>query len=148
MIIVATVLAYFVRLLKQPKILAYIIAGHEPLFIINKNGKMERLKPSGPSVGLLEDTKYKPLNISFEPGDALVGYTDGVTEARSPMDELYSRRRLQKALENDPVASADKILENIRSDLFRFIEDATQSDDITILIVRKSDPGAKTETEA
>ena len=114
--------------------LAYINAGHEPLFLINKNGKMEKLKPTGPAVGLLQDTEYTPETISFEPGDALVGYTDGVTEARSPMDEIYSRRRLQKSLENDPVASADKILENIQADLFRFTEDATQSDDITIIV--------------
>ncbi|UCD31270.1 MAG: PP2C family protein-serine/threonine phosphatase, partial [Desulfobacterales bacterium] len=126
--------------------LAYINAGHEPLFLINKNGKMEKLKPTGPVVGLLQDTEYTPETISFEPGDALVGYTDGVTEARSPMDELYSRRRLQKSLGNDPVASADKILENIQADLFRFTEDATQSDDITIIVVRKSDSGSKIET--
>ena len=121
-------------------ILAYINGGHEPLFMVNKNGKMGRLKPSGPAVGLLPGTEYNPLTINFEPGDALVGYTDGVTEARSPMDELFSRRRLEKAMENDPVTSADKLLENIQTNLFRFIEDATQSDDITILIVRRSIP--------
>lgn len=128
--------------------LAYINGGHEPLFIINKDGKMEKLMPTGPVVGMLQDTEYSPRTIFLEPGDALVGYTDGVTEARSPMDELYSKRRLQKTLENDPIASADKLLENIQSDLFRFIEDATQSDDITILVVRRSNAGPKAETGA
>lgn len=118
--------------------LAYINSGHEPLFMVNKNGNLEKLKPSAPAVGLLEDTTYSPMIVAFKPGDALVGYTDGVTEARSPMDEFYTRRRLQEILNDDPVDRAETLLKNIQSDLFNFIEDATQSDDITILIVRRT----------
>jgi len=66
----------------------------------------------------------------------LFGYTDGVTEARSPTDELYTRKRLERSVVNSTLATTTDFSESVKSDLFKFIEEAPQSDDITMLVAR------------
>ncbi len=116
--------------------MSYINGGHEPLFIVGADGIKKRLKPTGPAVGVLPGTNYKIKKAQLEPGDILLGYTDGVTEARSPMDELYTRKRLEKSVEKSSLITATDFLENVKSNLFNFIVDAPQSDDITMLAIR------------
>jgi len=116
--------------------LTYVNGGHEPLFIVGKGGINGRLNTTGPAVGMMPGTQYKTDSIQLEKGDILFGFTDGVTEARSPLDELYTRIRLEKCVQNSPLESATAFLENVKSNLFDFIEQAPQSDDITMLAVR------------
>ena len=73
----------------------------------------------------------------MEPGDILLGYTDGLTEARSAKDELFSRRRL-KALFGLPADTASDLLDRIQSSLLAFIGMAPQNDDITMLVVQRN----------
>ena len=75
--------------------------------------------------------------IELEPGDLLVGYTDGVTEARSPEDEFYTRDRLQSML-SQPFNSAAETLERIKTNLFSFIDIAPRGDDVTMLAVQRA----------
>jgi len=118
-------------------ILSYVNGGHEPLYVINGGRIKDRLNPTGPAVGLMPDITYKSREIELEPGDLLVGYTDGVTEARSPEDEIYSRDRLQSIL-TLPFKSASDILERIKNNLFNFIDIAPRSDDVTMLAVQRA----------
>jgi two-component system response regulator len=115
--------------------LSYINAGHEPLFIVRPTGVKVSLQPTGPAVGMMPDAKFKIEHVQLEPGDILIGYTDGVTEARSSNGELYTKKRLQSLLEQ-PVASATELLERIKTSLFNYTENAPQSDDITLLAVQ------------
>jgi serine phosphatase RsbU (regulator of sigma subunit) len=117
-------------------ILTYVNGGHEPLYVINAGIIKERLKPTGPAVGLMPDITFKTQQIELEPGDLLVGYTDGVTEARSPADEFYTRDRLQSLL-TQPIKSAADMLERIKSNLFTFIDIAPRADDVTMLAVQR-----------
>jgi serine phosphatase RsbU (regulator of sigma subunit) len=118
-------------------ILSYINGGHEPLYVINAGNIKDRLKPTGPAVGLMPDIIFKSQEIQLEPGDLLVGYTDGVTEARSPEDEIYTRDRLQSLL-TQPLKSAAETLERIKTNLFAFIDIAPRSDDVTMLAVQRA----------
>jgi serine phosphatase RsbU (regulator of sigma subunit) len=118
-------------------ILTYVNGGHEPLYVINAGIIKERLKPTGPAVGLMPDIIFKTQKIELEPGDLLVGYTDGVTEARSPTDEFYTRDRLQSLL-TQPIKSASDMLERIKSNLFTFIDSAPRADDVTMLAVQRA----------
>jgi serine phosphatase RsbU (regulator of sigma subunit) len=117
--------------------LTYVNGGHEPLYVINAGIIKERLKPTGPAVGLIPDITFKTQQIKLEPGDLLVGYTDGVTEARSPADEFYTRDRLQSLL-TQPIKSASDMLERIKSNLFTFIDIAPRADDVTMLAVQRA----------
>jgi serine phosphatase RsbU (regulator of sigma subunit) len=117
--------------------LSYVNGGHEPLYVINAGSIKNRLKPTGPAVGLMPDITFKTQQIKLEPGDLLVGYTDVVTEARSPKDEFYTRERLQSLL-TQPFKSASETLERIKTNLFAFIDIAPRADDVTILAVQRA----------
>jgi sigma-B regulation protein RsbU (phosphoserine phosphatase) len=117
--------------------LYYINGGHEPLYVINSSGVKTMLRPTGPAVGMMPNMPFNIQEIQLDPGDILVGYTDGVTEARSPEDEQFSRQRLQSLLEQ-PIGSVSDLLERIKSSLFSFIDIAPRHDDVTMLGVRRT----------
>ncbi len=116
--------------------LCYVNGGHEPLYVINSGQIKHQLMPTGPAVGLMPEITFKTEHIALEPGDLLVGYTDGVTEARSPEDEFYTRDRLRSML-TQPFSSASETLERIKNNLFSFIDIAPRGDDVTMLAVQR-----------
>ena len=116
--------------------LYYINGGHEPLYLINSEGVKQKVDPTGPAVGLWPDTTYDIGQIKMQPGDMLIGYTDGVTEARSPADEVFTRSRLRSLIEQ-PFTTASEMLERVRSNLFTFIDIAPRNDDVTMLAVER-----------
>lgn len=85
---------------------------------------------------MMPDIDFAVRSIRLEQGDVLLGYTDGVTDARSPEDELFSRNRL-RSLVDQPIGSASEILETVKSSLFGFIAAAPRSDDVTMLAVQR-----------
>lgn len=117
--------------------LSYVNGGHEPLYVITAGSIKNRLKPTGPAVGLMPDIVFKTQEIQLEPGDLLVGYTDGVIDARSPEDEIYTRARLQSLL-TQPFKSAAETLERVKAHLFAFIDIAARGDDVTMLAVQRA----------
>ena len=117
--------------------LYYINAGHEPLYLVDSRGVKKALDPTGPAVGLWPNSAYDVGQIQFEQGDMLIGYTDGVTEARSPEDEIFTRGRLRSLVEQ-PYNSATDLLDRIKSSLFAFIDIAPRGDDVTMLAVQRA----------
>jgi sigma-B regulation protein RsbU (phosphoserine phosphatase) len=89
---------------------------------------------------MMPDAKFKIEHVQLEPGDILIGYTDGVTEARSLNGDFYTKKRLQSLLKQ-PVASAPELIESIKTSLFNYTENAPQSDDITLLAVQRYPKG-------
>jgi len=118
-------------------LLTYINAGHEPLYIIGPVGVKETLSPSGPAVGVIPHTEFNVQQVHLGAGDTLVGYTDGITDARSPHDQLFTKERLHLLFEQ-PVSSASDLLEQIIAKLTTHIDNAPQDDDVTVLAVRRT----------
>jgi len=116
--------------------MAYINAGHEPLLIINQSGIKETLKCTGPVVGMMPAMEYQVKQIAIDPGDTLIGYTDGVTEAMSPQQNLFGKKRFLTLLES-PVPTASELIERIKLELFKHIDNAPQFDDITMLAIHR-----------
>lgn len=123
--------------------LTYINGGHEPPAMIGASGVKERLKPTGPAVGMLPDMPFETRQTRFEPGDILIAFTDGITEARSPEGHFLGEERLLKLLE-DPAPSADTLLQRIAHSVRAYTAGATQSDDIALLAVRRAPVTATT----
>ena len=117
-------------------VMAYINAGHEPLFIVNSGGVKQRLKPTGPAVGITSDMQFEIQQVRIQPGDMLFGFTDGVTEALSPDGEFFTKKQLLSALEQ-PVHSGAVLVECIKTNVFNHIQSAAPSDDITMLAVQR-----------
>ena len=116
--------------------MAYVNGGHEPLLLLNQSGVKEILKTTGPVVGMLPAMEYQVKQIWIEPGDMLLGFTDGVTEAMSPQEKLFGKKRILKLLEK-PAPTASKIIDQIKIALFNHIDNAPQFDDITIISLRR-----------
>ncbi len=119
--------------------LDYVNAGHEPLYVVGRDGIRTPLNPTGPAVGVMPGTIYRPAMVELAHGEMLMGYTDGLTEARSPEGEFYSRRRLQSLLSASPYSAGD-LLDRIKASLFNFIGNAPREDDVTLLAVQRTAP--------
>jgi len=118
-------------------LLTYISGGHEPLLIVDSSGGVrERLNPTGPAVGITPDTEFKIEQTRLEPGDILLGYTDGVLEALAAGGEFFTRKRLLSMLEQS-TSSATLLLDQIVASVLSHIGEADQHDDITVLAVRR-----------
>lgn len=117
--------------------LAYVNAGHDSPFVIRKGAETTELNlAGGPPLGTVDDFQYPVERRQLTPGDLLLLYTDGVTEAESSDHSFYTARRLQLLLRSAPTASARDLVEFVREDVRRFAAGAEQTDDITLLAVR------------
>ncbi len=118
--------------------LIYVNGGHEPLLIIDADGNIkESLKATGTAVGMLLDIDFQSQQTHFNPGDILLGYTDGITEARGKNNrDFFTRERLLK-IAAQPFNSARAVLETIKLEVLAHIGESEQSDDITLLAVKR-----------
>jgi sigma-B regulation protein RsbU (phosphoserine phosphatase) len=121
--------------------LSYVNGGHNPPFIVNKDGVIKaRLKPTGPAVGIFPDADFGIQQADLDPGDILVTFTDGVPDAHSTEGKLFTDKRLIE-LASIPAPSADDLLERISDAVSEHIGSATQFDDITMIAARYKLPG-------
>ena len=116
--------------------MTYVNGGHEPVIIVNRSGVKEKLKATGPVVGISPESQYEVKRIVIEPGDILIGYTDGVTEALSPRKEFFTKKQFFTILEN-PAPTASKLIEQVKDELGNHMDGAPQYDDITMLAVQR-----------
>ncbi|WP_296600727.1 SpoIIE family protein phosphatase [Phenylobacterium sp.] len=116
----------------------YSDGGHEAPFLRRADGKVERLpKLKGMALGVIEDAPYPAATFRLNPGDALVLFTDGVSEAANAEDELFTTGRIETALATARAETdARALAEGLAGDVRVFVGATPQSDDIAILVVR------------
>ncbi|BFM38842.1 SpoIIE family protein phosphatase [Synechocystis sp. LKSZ1] len=120
----------------QSGLLTYINGGHEPLFILDRDGIKATLQPTSPAVGMMPNTQFSLEQVILEPGDILLGYTDGVPEGKNEAGEQFRMQRLLPLLTPAPESAAE-LLDRIKNELFHYMGQAPQFDDITMLAVRR-----------
>lgn len=115
----------------------YSDGGHEAPFIVRADGSVERLiKHQGIALGVFGDVPYKTDRFPLRPGDALVLFTDGVSEATDAKDMLFTTDRIETALAaTRSEFSARFIAEDLAESVRGFVGAVPQSDDIAILVV-------------
>ncbi len=112
-------------------------AGHEYPALKRAGGRFELYKDKhGFVMAGMEDVVYREYTLKLHAGDMLFVYTDGVAEATDKNDELYGTERMVAALNRTPDADARALCEAVREDINRFVGDAEQFDDITMLALR------------
>lgn len=112
-------------------------AGHEYPALQKAGGRFTLCKGKhGFVLGGLDGLRYTEYELDFEPGDALFLYTDGVTEAMNSDSQLFGSDRMLAALNREPEAHAQTILNNVKQEIDRFVGEAAQFDDITMLCLR------------
>ena len=111
-------------------------AGHEFPAIMRKGGAFELLRDKhGLVIGAMDGVKYKEYELTLSPGDKLFVYTDGVPEAADAENAMFGTERMTEALNAEPEADPQRILENVREAVDSFVKDAEQFDDLTMLCV-------------
>jgi phosphoserine phosphatase RsbU/P len=119
--------------------LTYCNAGHNPPLIFNPSRGAEsvrRLEKGGPIVGLFEAASYEEETVTLSPGDWLVIFSDGVSEALSAAGDEYGEERIISVVGQNPVTDPPQLLEALFSDVRDFAKGAAQSDDITAMVLR------------
>ncbi|MFH1161323.1 MAG: SpoIIE family protein phosphatase [bacterium] len=120
-------------------------AGHNPPLLMHKDGKVKRINlfPAIP-LGIMEYHQYKTEKIQMEPGDRLVLYTDGVTEALNLQDDFFTEKRLLKVLHEHSAADVPALVKGVVDSIHTFAEGVEQADDITLLILGFQKTGVQT----
>ncbi len=120
-------------------------AGHNPPLVFRADGNIERLEAGGLIIGFLPDQEYKQESVSVGPGDTIVLYTDGITEAVGPSEELVSENLFGEQRLIEVVKSCLSLsVKEIQAAILKAISDHTagvpQSDDITLVVMKRNEP--------
>ncbi|MDE5965252.1 MAG: PP2C family protein-serine/threonine phosphatase, partial [Lachnospiraceae bacterium] len=115
-------------------------AGHEYPAIRRKGGSFELFKdPHGFVLAGMENTRYKEYEMELHAGDTLFVYTDGVPEATDAGQTLFGTERMLETLNKRKDADPKKLVEGLKDEIDRFVGEAMQFDDITMLSLRVAD---------
>ncbi len=130
---------FYGRLDPETGEMVYVNAGHNPPLLCRsgESGPPERLRPTGMALGILPDAALEQRRVHLQPGDFVVLYTDGVTEAIDAQGQQFGMARLARVLEGQAGRTAAEVLVAIEDALDAFTGTTPQSDDIAILIVRR-----------
>jgi serine phosphatase RsbU (regulator of sigma subunit) len=126
-------------------------AGHNPPMLLRKDGRIERLETGGLLLGFMADQEYQQKAVTLEPGDVLVLFTDGITEAvdstlETMADNLFGEDRLIDVIKEYRAATAREVQSAILEALSEFTGSSPQSDDITLVVIKRQDiPNTPTE---
>jgi serine phosphatase RsbU (regulator of sigma subunit) len=116
----------------------YANAGHNPpIWRGGAKRQLKSLRRTGAALGIIEDVPMEESAILLGPGDFLLLYTDGLTEAFSPEDEIYGEERLQQILKTAKMSSAREVLDALEASVNRFLGPIPAADDLTMLAVRR-----------
>jgi serine phosphatase RsbU (regulator of sigma subunit)/CHASE2 domain-containing sensor protein len=121
--------------------IVYASAGHDSPFVLRDAHALRQLATEGgPPLGAVEDFAFPLDRDHLEPGEILLLYTDGVTEAQNSTGALYSADRLAVLLATAPAGSTENIVSIAFEDVGRFAGEAEQADDITLFAIRRVPP--------
>ena len=120
--------------LGQDGSLTYCNAGHNPPFLVGPNG-VRRLETGGVPLGLFEGMPFEQETVTMEPGDFVVTFSDGVSEALNPEGEEFEDARIEKSIESSSGRDAQTQLEHLFTSVKVFTAGAAQNDDVTVLVL-------------
>ena len=135
----------------------YASAGHNPPLLLSSDGVARWLKPAGTPLGMFEEMTYKVTRVPMAPGDILVAYTDGVTEAMDIQEEEFSETGLEESVRRNGELDCESILDGLITDVKNHIKRGSleelnltpararsdtsdlggMADDLTLLVIRK-----------
>ena len=117
--------------------LRYVNAGHNPPFVVRSDGTLERLAPTAMALGIQAEAPYAAMETPLDPGDRLLFYTDGITEANDIYDVEYGDERLAAFLSRSRAASDQELLDGLLADVLRYCGPVRPHDDMTLMVVAR-----------
>src|SRR3954467_8521024 len=138
----ARFLTSFYGMLSPNGSLTYCNAGHNAPLLVTTTG-IRRLETGGVVLGLFELAAFEEETVKLQPGDLIVCFSDGVTEAMNPANEEFTDDRLLACAEKHRGKNPQQVLDALLAGVQAFCAGATQSDDVTVVMVRYDGPGAR-----
>ncbi|MGB8656782.1 MAG: GAF domain-containing SpoIIE family protein phosphatase [Candidatus Zixiibacteriota bacterium] len=120
----------------RDKIFTYTNAGHNFPFLLDKHNDLTTLEKGGTILGISDRLAYEEETVQLKPGDLLLLYTDGITEATNVEEEMFEENRLLRVLRENQSLSAQQLSQKIVDEVLLFQGTAPQSDDITLVLVK------------
>jgi serine phosphatase RsbU (regulator of sigma subunit) len=117
--------------------LRYINAGHNPPLIGRMDGSIEQLSSGGFPLGIIPSAEFELGEMVLAPGETLLIYSDGVSEANNIAGEEFGLDRLAEVVKKNLSASASGLRDKVESTLSNFTQTAPANDDITLVIVKR-----------
>jgi serine phosphatase RsbU (regulator of sigma subunit) len=137
----------FFGILDQDGHLEFINAGHPSPFLIRRGVAEEAFTEGSYPVGLVPEAEYTAACLKLEPGDTLVLFSDGVTEAMDPDEQLFGIPRLKQVLTGQMECPLEQLQKCVLESVENFARGAHQADDLTLLIVRYRATAASATTD-
>jgi sigma-B regulation protein RsbU (phosphoserine phosphatase) len=116
--------------------MAYSIAGHNPPLLVNAAGTSRFLENGEQPLGMFRETRYHEYYLELEPGDVLVLYTDGATEASSPSGEEFGRERLAQAIKENYDKPAREMIASLQLAVLEWTDQVGSNDDVTFFVIK------------
>lgn len=116
--------------------LAYTNAGHNPPILLDKNGNPSFIDRGGVPLGMFRDTRYHEYYLTTQPGEVLVLYTDGVTEAQNPEGEEFGRERLAEAIKAHRQLGARELITEVHKEVIDWTGGLGATDDVTFFVIK------------
>ena len=113
----------------------WVNAGHCPALLARAGGSVEWLKPTSCPIGLFPTMEYPEQETRLAPGDKLILYSDGVSEAENMQDDQFGEERLEAVVARHAKSSPKEILDAVRAEVTAFTDGAPQKDDLTLLVL-------------
>ena len=133
---------FLARLSTSEGSLQFTNAGHNAPVLVRRDGRVELLEEGGLLLGVFPEATYEQGTAALDPGDSLVLYTDGVTEASNPAGDLFSEERLVEALVRHRGLSATSLHEQVMDEVRVFQEGRPNDDDLTMIVLKRKENGA------
>jgi sigma-B regulation protein RsbU (phosphoserine phosphatase) len=130
------VTAFYGMLDATNKTLAYANAGHNPPLLLDANGEARFLDQGGLPLGMFRDTRYYEYYLTLTPGQVLVLYTDGATEAQNAEDEEFGKERLVRSVKAAGNLSARELIEAVQKDVVAWTDGRGSHDDVTFFVIK------------
>jgi len=116
--------------------LTYTNAGHNPPILLKQNGELRIMDRGSVPLGMFKDTRYHEYYLTTEPGDVLVLYTDGVTEAHNLNGDEFGRDRLAQAVRRHSQLGARELIAALQTDVIEWTEGRGATDDVTFFVIK------------
>jgi sigma-B regulation protein RsbU (phosphoserine phosphatase) len=129
----------FYGMLSPDGTLTYSNGGHNPPILVTADG-VRRLEAGGVVLGLFEHASFDEETLMLRPGDIIVAFSDGVSEALNEVGDEFTDQRLLASIDVHRTKTPQEMLDALLADVRAFCGKATQSDDVTMVVVRYEGP--------
>ena len=135
----------FVFLLNPDGTGQFISAGHNPTYLFRSStGKIEELVSDAHFLGMFDFASYEPGTLHLCKGDILVAYSDGLTDAQNPREEMFGEERLLNLIRQEAPSGSHALEQKLLRAVETFTQGMPQTDDITFVVVEKNQEDSST----